>query len=153
MVRTKERMQISLSSDILSWLDKNTNNKSSFIEGALRDRIKKVMNPQDALRQEIKYHDNKAREHQEIKFELEKQLQIKNGKLKIVSSEALDELNKKADLLDSMESYQSEQQEKNKEILDYAPLTSTVRKDGTIIGQNISKEQLRKKALKIIEEP
>ncbi len=151
MVRNKERIQISISTDILNWLDKNTSNKSSFIEASLRDRVKKVMNPQDAIKQEIKYHEKKANEHQEIKSELEKQLAIKNGKLKLVPSKSLEELNKKAELLDSMESYQTDQREKNNPILEHAPLVAEVRKDGTTVGQNKSKEEMRKKALEIIK--
>ena len=153
MVRKKEKTNFSISKDLLDWLDVNTSNKSSFVEGALRDRIKKVLNPQDALKQEINYHDKKAKEHQEIKNDLEKQLAIKNGKLKLVDAVAFEDISKKAERLDSIQSYQTDQREEAAKILEHAPLTTEVRNDGTTVGKDVSKEDMRKKAMKIIETP
>ena len=157
MTIKKERINFSISKDIIEWIEKNTSKggRSSFVEGSLRDRIKKVMNPNDAIKQEINYHDKEIKKHMELKGDWEKQLAIKNGKLKLIDATALEEINKKAELLDSMQSYQTDEMKKSASIsaaiLDHAPLVEGSRKDGTVTGQNLDKELMKKRAHEIIE--
>ena len=116
--------------------------------------VKKSIKTEDLLKTEIKFHEDKMKIHSDMMSELIKKLKIMKGELKVVPTKVFEEHKNNSDRLVN---YQREEEQKSKGLteamLDHASITPEVRKDGTTVGQDKSKGEMRKEALKIIETP
>ena len=150
----KKRINITINRELIKYVNSHFKepgtkwNLSGFIESCVRTRVKKSIKPEDLLKTEINFHGDKMKFHSDMVAELTKNLKIMEGELKVVPTKVFNEHKSNSDRLTS---YKKEEKQKVAEILSHAPLASEVRKDGTTVGQDISKESMRKKALEIIE--
>ena len=152
----KKRINITINRELIKYVNSHFKepgtkwNLSGFIESCVRTRVKKSIKPEDLLKTEINFHEDKVKFHSDMEAELTKKLKIMIGELRVVPTKVFEEHKNNSDRLIS---YRKEEEQKTKEMLDFAHLNSEVRKDGTTVGQDVSKEEMRKKAMEIIETP
>ena len=151
---SKTRINITIDDELVKYVNSHFKefgtkwNLSGFIESCVRSRVKKSIKPEDLLKTEIKFHGDKMKFHSDMLAEHNKNLKIMTGELKVVPTEVFNEHKHNSERLIS---YQREEEQKVNGAVDYASLSPEVRKDGTVVGQDMNKKNMRKKALEIIE--
>ena len=136
----KQRIDMTIDQSLINYMDSHFQipgikwSRSKFIESIIREKIKGTMKPEDHLKNEIKFHEDKKKFHDEILAELyirEKRLE---GQLKLIPTATLDELRK------------AKEKEKDiTDIIDHVP-------NPVVVIQNLNKAEteMREKALEII---
>ncbi len=139
----KERINITIDKQLVNYIDSHfkipgTNwSRSKFIEGCIKNRVEEVIKPEDHLRNEIKFHEEKRKFHDDFLAELYiKEKRIK-GQLKLIPTKTLSELRKNSERLISIDTEQEVG-----EIMDPVQLNPE--------NMSQSEIEMREKALKII---
>ena len=149
----KTRIDMTIETNLLNYIDThfklpgNKWSRSDFIEKCIRAKVKSTITQEDHLKNEIKFHEEKRDFHEDIVTEMNIKLKREQGQLKLVPTKVLAELKNNSDRLNT---YEDEKEEIVRGILDHAPTNQEVRKDGATVGLNISKGEMRARALQII---
>ncbi len=144
----KQRIDMTIDQSLVNYMDSHFQipgtkwSRSKFIESIIREKIKGTMKPEDLLKNEIRFHEEKRKFHDDILAELYIKEKRLKGDLKLVPATTLKEMRKNSDII------KSQKQEKEQDIkVIIGPVQNQA-----VVTQNLNKTeiQMREKALEII---